>query len=110
MFSGFQGVHRNTVKKQIKRLNASHSKHLMKQLRNASFISITTDFWCNRSSTSFLCIIGHWYDSDNDMALKSTVLVFTPYADRHTAKNISSHLEEHLKKLKYFQENNNDHV
>ena len=33
----------------------------------------------------------HQYD--NSMVLKSKVLIFTLYTDRHTAKNISSHLK-----------------
>ena len=100
MFTGFQGVHRNTVKAQIKRLNTSHSKHLMEQLESVNFISITTDFWCNRSSTSFLCMTGHWYD--NNVVSISKVLIFTPYTDRHTAKNISSCLKQHLKNWNIF--------
>ena len=43
---------------------------------------------------------GHWHD--NNMVLKSMVLLFTPYTDRHTAENISSRLEQHLKNLNIF--------
>ncbi len=73
---------------------------MMKQLNDSSFIAVTTDFWCDRSSRSYLCMTGHWY-SDN-MIIKSKVLVFTPYFDRHTSKNISSTLEYQLKSLKIF--------
>ena len=51
---------------------------------------------------------GHWYD--NNMVLKSKILIFTPYTDRHTAKSISSHLKQHFKKPEYFRQDNNGHV
>lgn len=73
---------------------------MISQLNDSNFVAITTDFWCDRSSKSYLCMTGHWYTGD--MIIKSKVLVFTPYSDRHTSKNISSTLEYHLKALKIF--------
>ena len=98
---GFRAPHRNTVKKNIKRLNSVHTKKLMTQLNDAYFIAITTDFWCDWSAKSYLCMTGHWYN--NDMILKSKVLVFTPYVDRHTSENISSELQQRLTQLKIFE-------
>lgn len=72
----------------------------MQQLNDANFVAITTDFWSDKSSRSYLCMTGHWY-SDN-MVVKSKVLVFTPYFDRHTSEKISSELEFQLKQLKIF--------
>lgn len=73
-------------------------RKMIAQLNETNFISTTTDFWCDRSAKSYLCITGHWYKKD--MIMKSKVLVFTPYYDRHTSENISSELEYHLKRLK----------
>lgn len=89
------------MKKNIKRLNDVHTKRLLNQLNEANFIAITTDFWCDRSAKSYLCMTGHWYNKD--MILKSKVLVFEPYSDRHTSENISSELEQRLKQLKIFE-------
>ena len=72
----------------------------MAQLNDTNFVAITTDFWCDRTSRSYLCITGHWYN--DDMFLKSKVFIFTPYLDRHTSVNISSQLEHQLKSLKIF--------
>ncbi|CAF2972075.1 unnamed protein product, partial [Rotaria sp. Silwood2] len=97
LLSGFRPPHRNTIKRNLKRLNQVHVEKLTKQLNDANFIAITTDFWCDRSSRSYLCMTGHWYD--NNMNVKSKILVFAPFHDRHTSDNISSELEQHLKRL-----------
>jgi hypothetical protein len=73
----------------------------MVNLQNVDFIAITTDFWSDRSSRSYLCMTGHWFDEGMDM--KSRVLVFAPFNDRHTSVNISSELEQQLKRLKIFE-------
>lgn len=70
---------------------------MMANLEGADFIAITTDFWSDRSSRSYLCMTGHWYDESMDV--KSRVLVFAPFTDRHTSVNISSELEQQLKSL-----------
>ena len=36
------------------------------------------------------------------MEMKSKVLIFVPYIDRHTSDNISNGLEQHLKRLNIF--------
>jgi len=72
-------------------------KKMVTQLNDVNFVAITTDFWCDRSSKSYLCMTGHWYSED--MGIKSKVLIFTPYFDRHTSENISSELEHHLNNL-----------
>ena len=73
----------------------------MTNLNDPDFIAVTTDFWCDRSSRSYLCITDHWYTDSMD--LKSKELVFLPFNDRHTSANISSELEQQLKKLNIFE-------
>lgn len=70
------------------------------QLNDAQFIAVTTDFWCNKSMKSYICITGHWYT--NNMDIRSKILVFAPFNERHTADNISSELEQQLKKLNIY--------
>ena len=73
----------------------------MTQLNDANFIAISTDFGCDRSAKSYLCMNRRWYN--NDMVMKSKVLVFAPFYDRHTSENISNELEQPLKQLKIFE-------
>ena len=73
----------------------------MVNLQNVDFIAVTTGFWSDRSSRSYLCMTGHWFDESMDM--KSRVLVFAPFNDQHTSVNISSELEQQRKRLKIFE-------
>ena len=73
---------------------------MMIELNDASFVAVTTDFWCDRSSRSYLCITGHWFS--NDMNIQSKILAFVTYHERHTGENIASQLQEHLTRLKIF--------
>ncbi|CAF1421677.1 unnamed protein product [Rotaria sordida] len=100
LFNGFRPPHRNTVKRNLKRLNQQHVKKMSTQLHDANFIAITTDFWSDRSSRSYICITGHWFT--NNIDIKSKILVFAPFQDRHTADNVSSEIEQHLKRLNIF--------
>ncbi|CAF4089715.1 unnamed protein product [Rotaria sordida] len=100
LFNGFRPPHRNTVKRNLKRLNQQHVKKMSTQLHDANFIAITTDFWSDRSSRSYICITGHWFT--NNIDIKSKILVFAPFQDRHTAYNVSSEIEQHLKRLNIF--------
>ena len=43
---------------------------------------------------------GHWFN--NNIEIKSKILSFTPYHDRHTSDNISSELEHQLKIFNIF--------
>lgn len=72
----------------------------MAQLAEANFVAITTDFWCDRSSRSFLCMTAHWYR--DEMMIKSKVLLFKPFYDRHTSQNIASELEHELQRFKIY--------
>lgn len=81
----------------MKRLNQVHKKKIFDDLSFIDFISLTTDFWCDHSSRSYICITGHWFTDEMD--LKSKVLIFTPFLDRHTSENISFELDKHLNSL-----------
>lgn len=82
-------------------MNQVHRKTLADDLSRAQFIAITTDFWCDRSSRSFICMTGHWYTTK--MEMKSKILVFKPFHDRHTSENIASCLEQELKRLSIYE-------
>ena len=97
---GFRPPHRNTVTRSLKRLKNIHLKKLVAQLKEAQSIAITTDFWTDQKAVSYICLTGHFFSQTFD--LKSKVLVFAPYHERHTAVNISSELELHLKNLKIY--------
>ena len=99
-FVGFRAPHRNTVTRNLKRLKRVHLKNLVRRLKEVQFLAITTDFWTDHKSMSYVCITGHFFDEHSD--LKSRVLVFAPFRDRHTSDNISSELELHLKNLKVY--------
>lgn len=88
------------MKRNLKRLNQLHQRKMLNNLQGADFVAVTTDFWSDRSSRSYLCMTGHWYDENMDM--NSRVLVFTPFIERHTSVNISCELENQLKRLNIF--------
>jgi hypothetical protein len=73
---------------------------MLNNLQGAAFVAITTDFWSDRSFRSYLCMTGHRYDEN--MAMNSRVLVFTPFAERHTSGNKSCEIENQLKRLNIF--------
>ena len=82
-------------KTNLKRLNQIHRKKLIDDLALVDFISLTTNFWRDHSSHSYVCIITeHWFT--DDIKLKSKVLLFTPFKDGRTSENISLELEKHL--------------
>ena len=89
------------MKRHLKRLNQVHRKKLIDDLANVEFISLTTDFWCDRSSRSYVCITGHWFTEQMDF--RSKVLVFAPFPHRHTSANISFELDKYLTSLNIFE-------
>lgn len=60
-------------------------------------MSITCDFWSNRSSHSFLVLTGHFITSSFE--LKSTVLDFSHFDQQHTSEKISTVIHSKLNKL-----------
>ncbi|CAF2624384.1 unnamed protein product [Rotaria sp. Silwood2] len=61
---GYQPIRRNTVARRIKRLKHHHHSKLIEYLRTVETMSITTDFWSNRTNTSFLVLTVHYCTND----------------------------------------------
>ena len=61
-------------------------------------MSITTDFWSDRNNRCYIVITGHYYESD--FQLKSKVLMFSTFDERHTAAQISRKVTCRLRQLK----------
>ena len=98
--SGYRPPHRNHVTRHIERLERYHRSKLFEQLKTVDNISITTDFWCNRSNRCFLIITGHYYTSNDQ--LKSQVLDFSSFDQRHTYSQIAKLITWKLRKLNIF--------
>ena len=60
-------------------------------------ISITCDFWSDRSSKSYLCITGHYVTYEFDHI--STILSFDSFFDRHFGIRIAKIIKEKLSNL-----------
>ena len=94
---GFRPPHRNTVRRNLIGLYEKQQKKLLIELNTVNFIAITTDTWCDNSARSYLCMTGHWYT--DSMNLKSKVISFAPFSNRHTSENIAFELGKNLKQF-----------
>ncbi|CAF2776273.1 unnamed protein product [Rotaria sp. Silwood2] len=94
---GYRPPHRNHITRHIKRLERHHRSQLFEQLKSVDNISIITDFWCNRSNRCFIVITGHYYKPDHE--LKSQVLDFSSFDQRHTSSQIGKLITCKLRKL-----------
>ena len=61
-------------------------------------MSITTDFWSDRNNRCYFVIPRHYYESD--FQLKSKVLIFSTFDERHTAAQISRKMTRRLPQSK----------
>lgn len=84
----------------MKQLNNMHHSNLIEKLESAEFISITCDFWSNRTSKSFLVITGHYLS--RSFELHSTVIEFAYFQKRHFSENIANVIHEKLDRLNIF--------
>jgi len=60
-------------------------------------MSITTDFWSNRTNTSFLVLTAHYCTDDFNQ--KSKILTFSSFNQRHTSAQIARIITFKLRKL-----------
>lgn len=90
-------IHRNTVTRHLKQLHREHQLKLVQQLKNVDIISITTDFWSDRSNTSYMVLTGHYFI--NNLELQSKVLAFSSFRHRHTSNQIAKTILSKLRKL-----------
>lgn len=63
-------------------------------MQKAEYISITCDFWSNRTSKSFLVMTGHYLSESFE--LDSTVIDFSHFQQRHFSENISNDIYQKL--------------
>jgi hypothetical protein len=91
---GYKAPHRNTVVKQLKRLHQQHFIRTKNEFQEATYLSITCDFWTNRKQNSFLVITGHYIDKYFDQ--HSKILSFMTFEDRHFSSLIAQEIEKQL--------------
>ena len=70
---------------------------LKDELKDIDYIGLTLDFWSSRTTVSFLCITGHWFDAKHDYFSK--VVHFSSFNERHTSFNIAYSINESLQHL-----------
>ena len=87
----------------LKRLYYKHSKQLISELQSVESIAATCDFWSDKKNKSYLCITGHYVVGNH---LKSTVLAFNVFDERHTGENIAETIEYELRRLKIYEKIN----
>ncbi|CAF2117099.1 unnamed protein product [Rotaria magnacalcarata] len=98
---GYVPPHRATVARRLKRLNVLHHRRLQEDIQHIKKISITLDFWSDRTMKSFLCITGHYCTYEFDYV--STILSFNAFYDRHQGVRIAKIVKEKLNELNAFQ-------
>ncbi|CAF2193906.1 unnamed protein product [Rotaria magnacalcarata] len=91
---------RNTISTQIRQLHAKYFISLVDSLSNVAFISISTDFWSDTKGISYLVLTGHYITNAFD--LKSTILRFSTFQQRHYSDLIGIEIEKQLLELKIF--------
>ncbi|CAF1686865.1 unnamed protein product [Rotaria magnacalcarata] len=90
-------LHRNQVSGNLKRLYHHYLQMLKDELKEIDYIGLTLDFWSSRTTISFLCITGHWFNTKREYFSK--VLHFSSFNERHTSFNISCAIKESLQHL-----------
>ncbi|CAF1535425.1 unnamed protein product [Adineta ricciae] len=94
---GYVPIHRNMVARRLKRLHQEGKSKLVQDLKNVEALSITTDFWSDRTNTSYTVLTGHYFV--NNLELKSKVLSFSTFPHRHTSVQICQTISSELRKF-----------
>ena len=94
---GYVAPHSSTIRRSLKRLQLVHQARLVERLQHIDSISLTCDFWSNRSSKSFFVLTGHFISTR--FKLKRTVLDFSHFPEHHSADEIAHTLRSKLRKL-----------
>ncbi|KAK6182233.1 hypothetical protein SNE40_009961 [Patella caerulea] len=69
---------------------SENKKALLYDIKQAEYVSITSDGWTSRVTDSYETVTCHYL---NDWKLESKVLCTTKFDESHTAENITSFLE-----------------
>ncbi|KAK3204308.1 hypothetical protein Dsin_018354 [Dipteronia sinensis] len=80
-------VSRNTTRSDLIRTFQKRRTELISELQNISFsIALTSDIWSGRSKQDYLCVTGHYVDTQ--WILQKKLLGFRVMDYSHTAQNI----------------------
>ena len=101
MFQGYKVPTRRTVQRQLKRLRHNHTQILSSELEYVDSLAVTTDLWSDKRLNSYMCLTGHFLNSDSK--LSSKVLSFTVFRERHTGDQISNTIKKELKRLQVYE-------
>ncbi|KAK6169740.1 hypothetical protein SNE40_020731 [Patella caerulea] len=74
----------------IQDMYSENKKALLYDIKQAEYVSITSDGWTSRVTDSYETVTCHYL---NDWKLESKVLCTTKFDESHTAENITSFLE-----------------
>ena len=69
----------------------------MEELKPIETITLSMDFWSDRSNRSFLVITGHYYTTNHQQ--KSKILSICSFDYRHTSDQISKFVKKKLQQL-----------
>ncbi|CAF3328630.1 unnamed protein product [Rotaria socialis] len=97
---GYKPPTRRTVQRQLKRLCNNHTRWLVAELKRIDTLAVTTDLWSDKKMNSYMCLTGHYINSDSK--LQSKVLSFTAFPERHTGGQISYTIKKELKRLQVY--------
>ena len=92
------------MQRQLKRLNSNHTQLLLTELKNVDTLAVTTDLWSDKKLNSYMCLTGHFINSDTKLASK--ILSFTVFPERHTGDQISYTIKKELKRLQVYEKTN----
>lgn len=81
---------RDLTRKHLPSMYDHAVKRLKDQLKEASYVSLTTDIWTSRQTRGFITVTAHYISPD--WVLKSAVLETTKIENEHTKENIANEL------------------
>ena len=99
-FLGYKPPSRRTVQRQLKRLYKKHTRLLIAELKHIDTLAVTTDLWSDKKMNSYMCLTGHYINSDSKLVSK--VLSFTAFPERHRFGQISHTIKKELKRLQVY--------
>lgn len=81
---------RPTVRNRLEELYGSVKNKLMTAIKNFHYVSLTTDAWSSRATTSYVTVTLHGINKNWNMV--SYTLDTLEFEDRHTGPNLQKHL------------------
>ena len=90
---GYKGLSRKKARDLIHKKYTEKQVELQKRLENVESMSLTTDIWSSRNRMSFMVVTGHFIEKE---VLRSIILSFFEFSDKHTAYNIQKKISDSL--------------